>query len=96
MTRNNDEELLQLIGSKIRELRKSKSLSLQELAYKLEMEKSNLSIIENGRSNPQILTFAKIASALGTNLNELFDVPFDFKGFIIAKKTYKPRKHNKQ
>jgi len=95
MARNTDEELLRLIGSKIRELRKSKNLSLLELAYKLDMEKSNLSVIENGRSNPQLLTYAKIAAVLGVNLNELFDVSFDFQSFITTPYIYKARKHKK-
>lgn len=95
MARNTDEELLRLIGSKIRELRKSKNLSLLELAYKLDMEKSNLSVIENGRSNPQLLTYAKIAAVLGVNLNELFDVSFDFQSFITTPIVYKARKHKK-
>ncbi|MBU3660659.1 MAG: helix-turn-helix transcriptional regulator [Flavobacteriales bacterium] len=95
MSRNTDEELLRLVGAKIRELRKAKKLSLQELAYILEMEKSNLSVIENGRSNPQLLTYAKIASALGVNLRDLFDVSFNFESFIKLPVTYKARKHKK-
>ena len=96
MARNTDEVLLRLIGIKIRELRKSKNFSLQDLAYKIGMEKSNLSIIENGRSNPQLLTYFKIASALGVGLNELFDISFDFQSFINTPNTYKARKHNKE
>ncbi len=96
MAWNTDEVLLRLIGIKIRELRKSKDFSLQDLAYKIGMEKSNLSIIENGRSNPQLLTYFKIASALGVGLNELFDISFDFQSFINTPNTYKERKHNKE
>ena len=59
------------------------------------MEKSNLSVIENGRSNPQLLTYAKIASALGIQLKDLFDFDFDLNEFNITPNLYKPRKNNK-
>jgi transcriptional regulator with XRE-family HTH domain len=56
-----DEALLKLIGNRIRELRKERKLSLRDVAFKIGMEPSNLSVIENGKSNPQILTCARIA-----------------------------------
>lgn len=95
MSTKSDQALLQIVGSRIRALRKSKNLSLQDLAYKVGMERSNLSVIENGRSNPQLLTFAKIASALEVNLSELFDIEFDLVDFYQLSSTYSPRKHEK-
>lgn len=88
-----DKELLKLVGQRIRLLRKEKGLSLQDLAYHIGMEKSNLSVIESGKSNPQLLTYARIASALGTNLSFLFLVDFDFKGYDQTPAKYIPRKH---
>jgi transcriptional regulator with XRE-family HTH domain len=93
MAKNTDNILLQLVGSKIREYRKSKKLSLQDLAYSIGMEKSNLSIIENGKSNPQLLTYAKIASALDISLKDLFDITFDFYLYHQKSGIYEPRKH---
>jgi transcriptional regulator with XRE-family HTH domain len=93
MAKNTDNILLQLVGSKIREYRKSKKLSLQDLAYSIGMEKSNLSVIENGRSNPQLLTYAKIASALDISLKDLFDISFDFHLYHQKSGLYEPRKH---
>jgi transcriptional regulator with XRE-family HTH domain len=69
-------------------------MSLKDLAYEIGMEPSNLSVIENGRSNPQLLTYAKIASALNSNLKELFSIEFDYDAFSESKSTYKPRKHS--
>jgi transcriptional regulator with XRE-family HTH domain len=96
MAKNTDENLLRTIGLRIRELRKSKNLSIQEVAYRIGMEKSNLSVIENGRSNPQLLTYAKIASALGIQLKDLFDFNFDLNEFNSTPNLYKPRKHKKE
>jgi transcriptional regulator with XRE-family HTH domain len=87
MAKNTDNILLQLVGSK------SKKLSLQDLAYSIGMEKSNLSVIENGRSNPQLLTYAKIASALDISLKDLFDISFDFHLYHQKSGLYEPRKH---
>lgn len=90
-----DEALLKLIGNRIRELRKEQELSLRDVAFKIGMEPSNLSVIENGKSNPQILTFARIASALNVELSDLFNFEFDFQAFADQPQKYQARKHEK-
>lgn len=90
-----DEALLQLIGNRIRELRKEQELSLRDVAFKIGMEPSNLSVIENGKSNPQILTFARIASALNVGLSDLVNFEFDFQSFGEKAPSYQARKHKK-
>ena len=54
MVENTDEALLKLVGSRIKSLRKDRKLSLRDLAYKIGMEPSNLSVIENGKSRKNI------------------------------------------
>lgn len=90
-----DEALLKLIGNHIRELRKARKLSLRDVAFKIGMEPSNLSVIENGKSNPQILTYARIASALNVTLTDLFEIDFDFQTFADQPQKYQARKHEK-
>ena len=90
-----DETVLKAVGIRIRLLRKQEGMSLQDLAYRIGMEKSNLSVIENGKSNPQLLTFVKIASALGVSLSSLLEVSLDLSNFNEAPSEYKPRKHSK-
>ena len=68
-----DEEFTKKIGENIKECRKSKSLTQQELAYSCNMEKSNLVRIETGRTNPTALTLKKIAEALEIKVNTLFE-----------------------
>ena len=89
-----DETVLKAVGTRIRLLRKQAGMSLQDLAYRIGMEKSNLSVIENGKSNPQLLTYVKIASALGVSLSSLFEISLDLSNFNEAPSEYKPRKHN--
>ena len=96
MTNVSDEVVLKSVGARIRTLRKQAGMSLQDLAYRIGMEKSNLSVIENGKSNPQLLTFAKIASALGISLSYLLEIPLDLSNFNEAPSEYKPRKHKSQ
>jgi transcriptional regulator with XRE-family HTH domain len=95
MSEFTDASLLQLIGLKIRAKREENNLSLRDLAFKIGMEPSNLSVIENGKSNPQLLTYARIAAALQTDLSTLFTFEFDFKTFNEQPLVYKQRKHDK-
>lgn len=90
-----DEALLKRLGERIRELRKERNLSLRDVAFKIGMEPSNLSVIENGRSNPQILTYARIASALSVELSSIFIIEFDFQSFGEQPSSYQARKHRK-
>jgi transcriptional regulator with XRE-family HTH domain len=93
MSEYTDELLLKLIGIRIRNIREDKNLSLRDLAFKIGMEPSNLSVIENGKSNPQLLTYARISSALQVDLKTLFTIEFDFNTFNDQPLKYKPRKH---
>jgi transcriptional regulator with XRE-family HTH domain len=88
-----DAELLRLIGERISKFRKAKGLSQADLAAKVGMEKPNLSVIENGRTNPQLLTLARIAAGLGVTLSDLLTVSFDYDSFSEAPSVYSPRKH---
>ena len=90
-----DADLLKLVGARIRERRLQLGLSLRDLAYAVGMESSNLSVIENGKSNPQLLTYAKIAAALKQDLSELFTFSIDLDVFNEMPSSYKPRKHDK-
>lgn len=63
---------MDLIGEKIKQLRKEKKMSISELAEKANVAKSYLSSIErNIQSNPSIQFIEKISSVLGVSVNEL-------------------------
>lgn len=58
-------------GEKIKELRKSKKLSLQELSEKSNVNVMTLSKLENN-SKPSALVIGKIAKALDYDIEELW------------------------
>lgn len=68
----NDQEFLSKLGNRIAELRKAKGYSQLDLGSIIDMEKSNLSAIENGRQNPASLTLKKIADALNVKVVDFF------------------------
>ena len=67
-----DEQYLIEIGRKIRERRKEKKMSQDEVAALCDIEKANLSRIENGKTNSSILTLRKISLVLFNHTSELF------------------------
>lgn len=70
MTINYQEEI-KFISNKIRELRKEKQMTVQELAYHCDMERSNMSRIESGRTNLTVKTMCIICNALNVNLRDI-------------------------
>lgn len=65
------QEEIMFISRKISELRKEKHLTVQELAYRCDMERSNLSRIEAGRTNLTVKTMCIICNALSVNLRDI-------------------------
>lgn len=65
------EEEIAHISARIRELRKERGLTVQELAYRCDIERSNLSRIESGRANMTLKTLCAICDALGVRLKEV-------------------------
>lgn len=65
------QEEIRYISTKIKELRKERMLTVQELAYRCDMERSNLSRIEAGRTNLTIKTMCVICNALNVNLRDV-------------------------
>ena len=74
MTTKNKAQLLTEIGNRIRLKREEKNLSQQDLAALCNFEKTNMSRLEAGRTNPTISTLFKISQALGIKLVDLLDV----------------------
>lgn len=68
------EKVLIKIGLRIKELRESKNMTQQELAYRCNFEKSNMNRIEAGRSNLTIGTLLKICHALEVKLVDVVNV----------------------
>lgn len=59
------------LGENLKEIRVSKHITQSELAEKLGADKSFVSNIENGKTNPTLSTITSLAKALGITSNEL-------------------------
>ncbi|KUF45781.1 transcriptional regulator [Myroides marinus] len=69
----NKEDLLKSIGKNVKQARELKGLSQVELVGLMEgnIDTTNISRIESGRTNPTIFTLYRIASALEMPLENL-------------------------
>jgi transcriptional regulator with XRE-family HTH domain len=61
-------DICSLVGTNIRKARNSKKLSQEELAFKVGMDRSYLSEIENGHKNLSIVMLEQIAVALNVKI----------------------------
>jgi transcriptional regulator with XRE-family HTH domain len=68
-----DEEGLQLLAKRLKEIRNEKGISQEELAYRSEITLSQIARIETVRINPTVSTIFKITRALEVPLAELFN-----------------------
>ncbi|MCT3941372.1 helix-turn-helix transcriptional regulator [Elizabethkingia anophelis] len=67
-------EILIQVGKRIKELRIQKGISQVDLVARMDgnIDPTNISRIEAGRTNPTLLTLQRIANALEVNISELF------------------------
>lgn len=59
-------------GKKVRELRKKKNLSQEQLAFKANLHRTYVGMIERTEKNITLNNIEKIANALGITIKELF------------------------
>lgn len=69
-------ELLKKVGKKVQELRNEKGMKQVDLAAKIQgdIDTTNISRIESGRTNPTIYTLYRIAEALEVPLINILDL----------------------
>lgn len=61
----------QKLGENLKRIRTEKGITQGDIARALEMDKSFVSNIENGKTNPTLMTITKIAKAIGVSTDEL-------------------------
>lgn len=68
-------DLLKNVGKRVQEIRISKGLTQVDLVGKIdgEIDTTNISRIESGRTNPTIFTLYRISKALDVSLIELLN-----------------------
>ena len=60
--------LLQTVGQRIREARKEKGLTQEELALEADMDRSYVGQLERGEQNATVITLAKLAGVIGCDI----------------------------
>jgi transcriptional regulator with XRE-family HTH domain len=90
---SNDAAYLKALGKAIAARRKSLNMTQVDLASIINMEVPNLSVIENGKSNPQLLTIIRIACALNVQTQSLLPLINQPLSFLEAPAVYRARKH---
>ena len=60
-----------LFGKRVRELRKKRNLSQEQLAEEAGLDRSFMSGIERGVENPTLYTIQAVAEGLGVTVGEL-------------------------
>lgn len=66
------EDIQKQFGERVKELRKSKGLSQEELAFRAKVHRTYLGGIERGERNPALKNIGAIAGALEVSLEQLF------------------------
>ena len=64
-------EFLALVGQRIKAERILANLSQQQVASFCDFEKSHMSRLESGKTNPTIFTLRKVCLALKTNISSI-------------------------
>ena len=66
-----------LLGARLRQLRRARGMTVEELARAVEVDKAHLSRIENNLKTPSIATLAQMAQALGVSMGHLLGETLD-------------------
>ena len=64
-------EILIKFGQRVRQLRKEKNLSQEDLSYKADLHRTYIGMIERAEKNITLANIEKIANALGTSIDNL-------------------------
>ncbi len=66
-------DILIAFGEKVRELRKEKGLSQEDLSFKADLHRTYIGMIERAEKNITLINIEKIAKALNVDIKELFN-----------------------
>ena len=65
-------QICRVLGDNVKTLRLTHGLSQEELAFQAELDRTYISQIERGVSNPSVLVILKISMVLKVEFSELF------------------------
>ncbi|WP_282161392.1 helix-turn-helix domain-containing protein [Ulvibacterium marinum] len=69
-----ERKYLQKLGRRIKKLRTERELDQKSFAFDCEIGRTQLYMIENGKTNPRMLTLMKIAEGFDMTIDELLVV----------------------
>lgn len=67
-----NKEILIRFGDRVRQLRKERNLSQEELSFRANLHRTYIGMIERAEKNITLVNIEKIAKALNVELKELF------------------------
>ena len=71
---NTDSEMLIKFGERVRQLRKQKDISQEELAHRADLHRTYIGMVERAEKNITLLNIEKIAKALEIEVSDLLKV----------------------
>ena len=84
---------LKTIGQNIRAHRQSQHMSIEELAFKAELSKNYLSLVERGQNTPSLETLISIANALHVSADQILcdvvDAGFKVRSTVLSERIEK-------
>ena len=81
----NKDEFLRMLGLNIKIVRTIKGLSQDDIANKLDIDKSYFSKLERGLANPSIIYLRELSACLGVDIKELVDTDMSAKKMMKLK-----------
>ncbi len=67
-------QILTAFGRRVREIRKEKGLSQEQLSFKTDLHRTYIGMIERAEKNITLVNIEKIANALEINISELVKI----------------------
>ncbi|NTA14020.1 helix-turn-helix domain-containing protein [Agrobacterium tumefaciens] len=64
-----------VVGLNVVRIRRERSLSQEELSFRVGVTRAYLSGLEAGRRNPTVVTLSKLADGLGVDVDQLIRAP---------------------
>lgn len=79
------------VGTRLKELREQRNISMRSLATKSGLSANALSMIERGKTSPSVSTLYKLADALGISITAFFGTGTDKQQVIFLKSDERTR-----
>lgn len=79
------------VGSRLRELREARNISMRSLAAKSGLSANALSMIERGKTSPSVSTLYKLSEGMGVDITAFFGEPVERQPIVFMKAAERPR-----